>query len=299
MIRRERVHLLAGALATVALAVLAVAAIAAPSAMQSTKLGPRLCETTGGGKFVRIPGFPGERVDRRLLTDIRWIEQPLPDLHHRRLLARPRARGERRAPDRARARHRPQHGRGRALVRHHGARPLGRAPPEPPADPVPLGRLQRRRRPRARQPPAPLLEPLHGAARPPGQDGRHGPLPDPLRHDGAARRPADARLHPRHHRPAVRRAPARIGAGAPTRAGAPATAARAGATASAATASAADSGAAPARAGTPAASGAAAAGSRPSGGISRSKAAPRRGRGRRGLRLLSSGAHGAPIQPAA
>ncbi len=78
MIRRERVHLLAGALATVALAVLAVAAIAAPSAMQSTKLGPRLCETTGGGKFVRIPGFPGERVDRRLLTDIRWIEHRYP-----------------------------------------------------------------------------------------------------------------------------------------------------------------------------------------------------------------------------
>ena len=67
-----------GALATVALAVLAAGAIAAPSTMQSTKLGPRLCETTGGGKFVRIPGFPGERIDRRLLTDIRWIEQRYP-----------------------------------------------------------------------------------------------------------------------------------------------------------------------------------------------------------------------------
>ena len=78
MIRRERLHLVAGALATVALAVLAVGAIAAPSTMQSTKLGPRLCETTGGGKFVRIPGFPGERIDRRLLTDIRWIEQRYP-----------------------------------------------------------------------------------------------------------------------------------------------------------------------------------------------------------------------------
>lgn len=78
MIRRERVHPLIGALATVALAALAVAAIAAPGAMQSTKLGPRLCETTGGGKFVRIPGFPGEQVDRRLLTDIQWLEHRYP-----------------------------------------------------------------------------------------------------------------------------------------------------------------------------------------------------------------------------
>ena len=42
--------------------------------MVSTKLGPRLCETTYGGKFVAIPDFPGERIDRRLLTDLAWLE---------------------------------------------------------------------------------------------------------------------------------------------------------------------------------------------------------------------------------
>jgi hypothetical protein len=30
---------------------------------------------TGGGKFVAIPGFPGEMIDRRLLTDIRRLER--------------------------------------------------------------------------------------------------------------------------------------------------------------------------------------------------------------------------------
>jgi hypothetical protein len=45
----------------------------AGAAMQSTKLAPKLCETTGGGKFVSIPGFPGERIDRRLIADIRWL----------------------------------------------------------------------------------------------------------------------------------------------------------------------------------------------------------------------------------
>jgi hypothetical protein len=38
--------------------------------MRSTKLGPLLCETTGGGRFVRIPGFRGEKIDRRLLDDV-------------------------------------------------------------------------------------------------------------------------------------------------------------------------------------------------------------------------------------
>ena len=40
--------------------VLAVALLAAPAAsakMRSTKLGPGLCRTTGGGKFVPIPGL--------------------------------------------------------------------------------------------------------------------------------------------------------------------------------------------------------------------------------------------------
>lgn len=63
---------LAPALAAALLLALTGAAIAA---MQSTKLGPGLCETTGGGRFVDIPGFPGEAIDRRLLTDIRMLEQ--------------------------------------------------------------------------------------------------------------------------------------------------------------------------------------------------------------------------------
>ncbi len=63
---------LAPALAAALLLALTGAAVAA---MQSTKLGPTLCETTGGGRFVDIPGFPGESIDRRLLTDIRMLEQ--------------------------------------------------------------------------------------------------------------------------------------------------------------------------------------------------------------------------------
>jgi hypothetical protein len=47
----------------------------ASAAMHSTKLAPGLCETTGGGRFVKIPGFPGETIDRRLLTDIRMLEK--------------------------------------------------------------------------------------------------------------------------------------------------------------------------------------------------------------------------------
>lgn len=59
----------------------ALALAAAPSAgakMVSSKLGPHLCETTGGGRIVDIPGFPGERIDRRLLADIRWLRRRYP-----------------------------------------------------------------------------------------------------------------------------------------------------------------------------------------------------------------------------
>jgi hypothetical protein len=54
--------IVAGALAAVAFA-----------KMTSTPINSKLCETTGGGKFVPIPGFPGEKIDRRLLTDIEWL----------------------------------------------------------------------------------------------------------------------------------------------------------------------------------------------------------------------------------
>jgi hypothetical protein len=62
-------------LAAVALAAVAVA-LTVPSeaaAMRSTKIAPGLCKTVGGGKFVKIPRFPGERIDRRLLRDIHWL----------------------------------------------------------------------------------------------------------------------------------------------------------------------------------------------------------------------------------
>ena len=57
------------------LALVAIGSFAAvsPAKMRTTKLGPNLCETTGGGRFVPIPGFPGERIDRRLLPDIRYL----------------------------------------------------------------------------------------------------------------------------------------------------------------------------------------------------------------------------------
>jgi hypothetical protein len=44
-------------------------------AMESTQLREHLCKTVGGGKFVRIPGFPGERIDRRLLNDVAWMKR--------------------------------------------------------------------------------------------------------------------------------------------------------------------------------------------------------------------------------
>jgi hypothetical protein len=56
-----------------ALLCLAFAAPSSDAAMRIQKLGPTLCETTGGGKFVPIPGFRGERIDRRLLPDVRWL----------------------------------------------------------------------------------------------------------------------------------------------------------------------------------------------------------------------------------
>ena len=41
--------------------------------MQSVQLEDNLCQTTGGGEFVDIPGFPGETIDIRLLEDIEWM----------------------------------------------------------------------------------------------------------------------------------------------------------------------------------------------------------------------------------
>ena len=57
-----------------ALGVLCVAASSA-AGMRSEKLGRHLCKTVNGGKFVPIPGFPGEKIDRRLIPDIRWMKR--------------------------------------------------------------------------------------------------------------------------------------------------------------------------------------------------------------------------------
>ena len=43
--------------------------------MASVQLQEGLCQTTGGGEFVPITGFPGESIDKRLLDDIAWMVQ--------------------------------------------------------------------------------------------------------------------------------------------------------------------------------------------------------------------------------
>ena len=55
----------------------AAASFVAPAegAMRSDKISPNLCLTTGGARFVPIPGFPGERIDRRLLGDIAYLQR--------------------------------------------------------------------------------------------------------------------------------------------------------------------------------------------------------------------------------
>ncbi len=66
---RRRIGLALAATLSLTLAVCGLAA----AAMQSTKLERGLCETTGGGRFVDIPKFPGEMIDRRLLRDVRML----------------------------------------------------------------------------------------------------------------------------------------------------------------------------------------------------------------------------------
>lgn len=61
--------------ALLAAAALLVLAAPAQAKMTSQKLSKNVCLTTGGGKFVAIPGFPGERVDKRLLNDIKFLQK--------------------------------------------------------------------------------------------------------------------------------------------------------------------------------------------------------------------------------
>src|SRR5215208_5726416 len=54
----------------------AVTMATSPAAgMRSEKIATHLCKTVHGGRFVGIPGFPGEKIDRRLLPDIRWMKR--------------------------------------------------------------------------------------------------------------------------------------------------------------------------------------------------------------------------------
>jgi hypothetical protein len=54
---------------------LAVLAVASPARMTTTELSGKLCFVKGGGRFVDIPGFPGEMIDRRLLRDINFLQR--------------------------------------------------------------------------------------------------------------------------------------------------------------------------------------------------------------------------------
>jgi hypothetical protein len=60
-----------------AVVAVAISALALPATarMQSTKVEPGLCLTEGGGRFVDIPGFAGERIDRRLLRDVKYLRK--------------------------------------------------------------------------------------------------------------------------------------------------------------------------------------------------------------------------------
>src|SRR5215210_6294847 len=61
---------------TTAIAVIGTTALALPAGarMKSTKQ-DGVCLTEGGGRFVDVPGFPGEMIDRRLLRDINYLER--------------------------------------------------------------------------------------------------------------------------------------------------------------------------------------------------------------------------------
>jgi hypothetical protein len=61
----------------IALSIAAAIAAGSPASatMRSTRIDRHLCKTVHGGRFVPIPGFPGEKIDRRLLPDIRWMKR--------------------------------------------------------------------------------------------------------------------------------------------------------------------------------------------------------------------------------
>ena len=128
---------------------------------------------TTPGRIVPIPGFPGERIDSRLLPDIRYLKAKYHIFITDGYSLQP-------------------------IHVHGGEHPLGLAidiipgpggswddidrlakwaepQPEPHARAVPLGGLQRRRQPRSRQPPPPVVDARARAVRarcPVGDDVR-------------------------------------------------------------------------------------------------------------------------------
>jgi hypothetical protein len=60
---------------SLAIIIAGLAASPAAGEMRSMKLDRHLCKTVHGGRFVPIPGFPGEKIDRRLVRDIRWMKR--------------------------------------------------------------------------------------------------------------------------------------------------------------------------------------------------------------------------------
>ena len=61
--------------ASISLLALAALAVPATGAGKQTKISKNHCEVIGGGRFVEIPEFPGERIDRRLLADIEYLRK--------------------------------------------------------------------------------------------------------------------------------------------------------------------------------------------------------------------------------
>jgi len=68
---KAKAFIVAAALA----ALVALVPAMSPAKMRSVELSRFVCQTTGGGKFVGIPGFPGEKIDRRLLKDIKFLRR--------------------------------------------------------------------------------------------------------------------------------------------------------------------------------------------------------------------------------
>jgi len=73
--RRKRLGASGALILLAAIAGAAALAASPAAAMRSKKVASHLCKTVGGGRFVAIPGFPGEEIDRRLLPDIRWMKR--------------------------------------------------------------------------------------------------------------------------------------------------------------------------------------------------------------------------------